>query len=40
MSAFLHAELADELQLRRQFARVHVCRRFAKELQPTTTHSD
>ncbi|MEU1097579.1 GNAT family N-acetyltransferase [Streptomyces sp. NPDC005877] len=27
--AFLHASLADEEQLRDQFARVHVCRRFA-----------
>ena len=27
--AFLHAELADEEQLRGEFARVHVCRRFA-----------
>jgi N-acetylglutamate synthase-like GNAT family acetyltransferase len=32
MSAFLHAELADESQLRQQFARVHVCRRFTKTL--------
>lgn len=32
MSAFLHAELADEPQLRQQFARVHVCRRFTKAL--------
>jgi N-acetylglutamate synthase-like GNAT family acetyltransferase len=32
MSAFLHAGLADESQLRRQFARVHVCRRFTKTL--------
>jgi ribosomal protein S18 acetylase RimI-like enzyme len=36
MSAFLHAELAEEPQLRQQFARVHVCRRFTKKLQPTT----
>jgi hypothetical protein len=26
---FLHAKLADEEQLRGEFARVHVCRRFA-----------
>ncbi|MBO0884430.1 MAG: GNAT family N-acetyltransferase [Mycobacterium sp.] len=32
MSAFLHAELADESQLRKQFARVHVCRRFTIKL--------
>lgn len=32
MSAFLHADLADESQLREQFARVHVCRRFIKAL--------
>jgi N-acetylglutamate synthase-like GNAT family acetyltransferase len=32
MSAFLHAEMADEPQLRQQFARVHVCRRFTKPL--------
>jgi ribosomal protein S18 acetylase RimI-like enzyme len=32
MSAFLHAKLADEPQLRQQFARVHVCRRFMKAL--------
>jgi ribosomal protein S18 acetylase RimI-like enzyme len=30
MSAFLHAELADEPRLRQQFTRVHVCRRFTK----------
>ncbi|MEV8389052.1 MULTISPECIES: GNAT family N-acetyltransferase [unclassified Streptomyces] len=29
MAAFLHAELADEPQLRREFSRVHVCRRFS-----------
>ncbi|MCX4826871.1 GNAT family N-acetyltransferase [Streptomyces sp. NBC_01142] len=32
MSAFLHAKLADEAQLRREFSRVHVCRRFAMTL--------
>lgn len=32
MSAFLHAELAHEKQLRRRFTRVHVCRRFTKTL--------
>lgn len=32
MSAFLHAKLVDEPRLRRQFARVHVCRRFTKAL--------
>lgn len=30
--AFLHADLADEARLRREFARVHVCRRFALPL--------
>ncbi|WP_197289475.1 GNAT family N-acetyltransferase [Saccharothrix sp. NRRL B-16348] len=30
--AFLHADLADEARLRREFARVHVCRRFAMSL--------
>lgn len=30
--ALLHAELADEERLRREFARVHVCRRFAMAL--------
>jgi hypothetical protein len=29
MSAFFHADLADEERLRREFARVHVCRRFS-----------
>ncbi|MEU4099016.1 GNAT family N-acetyltransferase [Streptomyces sp. NPDC026673] len=29
MAAFLHAKLEDEAQLRREFSRVHVCRRFA-----------
>jgi ribosomal protein S18 acetylase RimI-like enzyme len=29
MAAFLHAKLEDEEQLRREFSRVHVCRRFA-----------
>jgi hypothetical protein len=29
MAAFLHANLRDEPLLREQFARVHVCRRFA-----------
>ncbi|WP_326594416.1 GNAT family N-acetyltransferase [Streptomyces brevispora] len=32
MMAFLHANLRDEPLLREQFARVHVCRRFALEL--------
>lgn len=32
MTVFLHAKLADEERLREEFARVHVCRRFAKEL--------
>lgn len=32
MLAFLHAGLRDEALLREQFARVHVCRRFALEL--------
>ncbi|GAA1245163.1 GNAT family N-acetyltransferase [Kitasatospora nipponensis] len=32
MIAFLHANLRDEPLLREQFARVHVCRRFALEL--------
>ena len=29
---FLHAKLADEATLRAEFARVHVCRRFTREL--------
>jgi ribosomal protein S18 acetylase RimI-like enzyme len=29
---FLHAKLNEEHQLRREFTRVHVCRRFAKDL--------
>ena len=29
---FLHAKLAEERQMRNEFARVHVCRRFAKTL--------
>ena len=32
MILFLHAKLADEQRLRQEFARVHVCRRFAKQL--------
>ena len=32
MAAFLHAKLEDEGQLRREFNRVHVCRRFALTL--------
>ncbi|MGW2404004.1 GNAT family N-acetyltransferase [Streptomyces sp. NPDC001739] len=32
MAAFLHAKLADEQTLRREFVRVHVCRRFAMTL--------
>ena len=30
--AFLHAKLADEEVLRSEFSRVHVCRRFTREL--------
>ncbi len=30
--AFLHADLAEEQRLRREFGRVHVCRRFAMPL--------
>lgn len=30
--AFLHADLADEERMRREFSRVHVCRRFTKPL--------
>ena len=29
---FLHAKLAEEQRLREEFARVHVCRRFGKDL--------
>lgn len=29
---FLHAKLAEEEQMRREFSRVHVCRRFAQTL--------
>ncbi|MFI8182750.1 GNAT family N-acetyltransferase [Actinacidiphila glaucinigra] len=29
MGAFLHAELEDEVRLRAEFSRVHVCRRFS-----------
>lgn len=29
VSVFLHANLAEEVRLRREFARVHVCRRFS-----------
>ena len=32
MIMFLHAKLAEEQRMREQFARVHVCRRFAKQL--------
>jgi len=32
MMMFLHAKLAEEEQLRREFSRVHVCRRFARAL--------
>ncbi|WP_035793723.1 GNAT family N-acetyltransferase [Kitasatospora mediocidica] len=32
MMAFLHANLRDEAVLRKQFARVHICRRFALDL--------
>ena len=38
MSAFLHADLADEPQLRKQFARVHVCRRFTRTIRQTSSH--
>jgi GNAT superfamily N-acetyltransferase len=31
ISAFLHANLRDERELREQFTRVHVCRRFTKQ---------
>jgi hypothetical protein len=34
MTAFLHGELADEDELRREFSRVHVCRRFARPTAP------
>ena len=30
IAAFLHGKLAEEEQLRREFARVHVCRRFVR----------
>lgn len=30
--AFLHADLAEEERMRREFSRVHVCRRFTKAL--------
>ena len=32
MMLFLHAKLADEQRMREEFARVHVCRRFSKQL--------
>ncbi|MET9064385.1 GNAT family N-acetyltransferase [Streptosporangium sandarakinum] len=32
MAVFLHADLHDEHMLRKQFTRVHVCRRFVSEL--------
>ena len=32
MMLFLHAKLAEEQRMREEFARVHVCRRFAMEL--------
>ncbi|MFB7749985.1 GNAT family N-acetyltransferase [Streptomyces sp. NPDC056121] len=32
MAAFLHARLEEERQLRSEFARIHVCRRFALTL--------
>ncbi|MFI6537189.1 hypothetical protein ACIBHY_32390 [Nonomuraea sp. NPDC050547] len=32
VSVFLHAGLAEEERLRREFARVHVCRRFSVAL--------
>ncbi|GHJ39392.1 hypothetical protein Sm713_50010 [Streptomyces sp. TS71-3] len=34
VAAFLHAEIKDEQRLRREFARVHVCRRFSMRLRP------
>jgi hypothetical protein len=30
--AFLHAKLPDEEALRTEFTRVHICRRFTREL--------
>ncbi|MFF7634785.1 GNAT family N-acetyltransferase [Kitasatospora sp. NPDC008050] len=36
IAAFLHAKLADEQRLRGEFARVHVCRRFALPLVSAT----
>lgn len=32
MKAFLHAAMAEEAAVREQFARVHVCRRFVREV--------
>ncbi|WP_405649866.1 hypothetical protein [Streptomyces sp. NBC_01386] len=32
MTAFLHARLDEEQKLRSEFARIHVCRRFALTL--------
>jgi ribosomal protein S18 acetylase RimI-like enzyme len=32
MMMFLHAKLAEEEQLRREFSRVHICRRFSRAL--------
>lgn len=32
VSAFFHADMEDEIELRQKFSRVHVCRRFTKAL--------
>ncbi len=32
VSAFFHAEVEDEIELRQKFSRVHVCRRFTRAL--------
>ena len=32
VSAFFHADVEDEIELRQKFSRVHVCRRFTKAL--------
>ncbi len=36
ITGFLHAKLDDEQQLRREFSRVHICRRFAMAIRPCT----
>ncbi|WP_306367750.1 GNAT family N-acetyltransferase [Nocardiopsis sp. CC223A] len=38
VAAFFHASLDREQQLRREFTRVHVCRRFAKSLPSPPRH--